>query len=149
MHSSRMRTARCNCHFSCHTCPLLSAMHAPLPHMPPPPSHTHPATHAPLPCTCPLPHMPPCHACPPPPRHAHPLPHTPPSPLLDRILDTCLWKYLAWKRKSMWRSYQVCTTPFLFGHKEVYQWFKNYIIVKNCKWWIRMVDTCTLKNYFE
>ena len=61
----------------CHTCP-------PITHIP--------ATHAPLPCMPPATHAPPCHACPPPAMHT-PLPHTPPSPLPDRILDTCLWKY--------------------------------------------------------
>ena len=97
MYSSRMRTLRCNCHFSCHAHPPLpsmppsltmhtptmhapchahpSAMHAPLPHMPP--CHTHPSTrHAPC-HICPLlPHMPPpaMHS----PCHAHPLPCTPP-----------------------------------------------------------------------
>ena len=82
MHSSRMRTARCNCHFSYHACPpprTPPTTHIPLPHMPPathapchacpptthtPLAHTSPTTHAPLPC------MPPCHAC-------APLPRTP------------------------------------------------------------------------
>ena len=62
--------------YACHTCrPTAThappAMHAPLPRIPL------------LPCTCPLPCMPlmhaPCNACPPPP--------------VDRILDTCFWKY--------------------------------------------------------
>ena len=62
-----MRTARCNCRFSCHArnaCPPIPTMHTPLP-------RTHP-----------------CHTCPP---ATHtPLPCTPPP---DRILDTRLWKY--------------------------------------------------------
>ena len=54
MHSSRMRTARCNGRFSCHTLPATDA-----------PCHAHPlSTHTP------------CHACPPPP-HMPPTMHTP------------------------------------------------------------------------
>ena len=71
MHSSRMHTAHCNCHFSCHTHPqptcMPSTTHAPLPCMPP--CHTCPPTmHAP-PRMSPLPHMPPHHACPSPTMH--------------------------------------------------------------------------------
>ena len=50
-----------------------------------------PPCHACPPCH----HMPPCHACPPPcmpPCYAHPC-HACPLPLVDRILDTCFWKY--------------------------------------------------------
>ena len=65
MHSRRMRTTRCNGHFSCYACPTYHTQ-PPLPCMPMPP-----ATHALLP------HMPPCHTCPPA-THA-PLPHMPPA----------------------------------------------------------------------
>ena len=98
-----------------HACP---AMHAPLPHMPPAmytPCHTHPchacphchtcplATHTPyhahpLPCMPPAMHVP-CYACPlsymPPATHAphHACAPCHACPLVDRILDTHLWKY--------------------------------------------------------
>ena len=118
MHLSRMCTACCNCHFSCHAGPsphlplpyTPPVLHTPLPCMPPAmhaPCHacplpcTHPY-HAPLPLShVPLPCMSPCHACHPTthtptmytPYHTCPPPHIPPamhaSPV-DRILDTRL-----------------------------------------------------------
>ena len=67
-------------HTPCHAC--LPATHVSQPHMPP--CHAClPTTHAPLPC------MSPCHKCLTAiqaPHHAHP-------PLVDRILDTRLWKH--------------------------------------------------------
>ena len=100
-----MRSARCNCRFSCHVCPqtthALPAMHAPpLPHMPlfhacPPAMHATPchapprhacppAMHAPLLCMPPLchAHTPATHAplpCMPPAKHAPPATHRPPA----------------------------------------------------------------------
>ena len=99
MHSSRMRTARCNGRLSCHACPLPCVppvMHAtthapchacPLPCMP--------RVMHPLPCispchTCPLACTHPCHTCPwlahTPATHAPlpqcPLPCTPPPPCM-------------------------------------------------------------------
>ena len=94
MHFSRMRTASCNCRFSCHACPpdthtpchacptMYTPMHTPA--MYTPVMHatlpcTPPVTHAPAmhtPChACPLPHTHPCHTCPPP-MHALPATHT-------------------------------------------------------------------------
>ena len=73
----------------CHACPppctLPPAMHSPMLCMPPCqacPCHARPPCHAP-----PLPYMPPCHTHPPPPWR------TPPTPPVDRILDTRFWKY--------------------------------------------------------
>ena len=70
MHSSRMRTTRCNYRFSCHA---PAPARIPSCHACPPLPHTHSPTHATPP------RMPPYHACPPPP--------------VDRILDTRLRKY--------------------------------------------------------
>ena len=101
MHCSRIRTARCSDHLSCHAHPCYAcppAMHAPPCHAHPllctpathaPLWHTSPAMHVPLPCMppatpAPLPCTTPCHT----PRYTPPA--TPP---LDRILDTHLWKH--------------------------------------------------------
>ena len=83
-----MRTIRLSGRLSCHACPM---PHIPLTmHMPP-------AMHALPPCML-LPCMPPTHA----PCHTCPPSHMPPSPmplathahpLVDRILDTRLWKH--------------------------------------------------------
>ena len=97
MHSSSMRTVRCNgclsCHAhppKCHACPPHSAMHAP--HLPcmPPLSRMPPAMHAPVP------HTHPCYTCPAPGMHApllaHPLCHVCPAthaPPTDRMTDAC------------------------------------------------------------
>ena len=78
MHSSTMRTVRCNGLLSCHACPLPPCI--------PYAMHTHPNHRCSLPCMLP-PQMPPamhnpCHTCPPPPCmspcHACPLSCKPP-----------------------------------------------------------------------
>ena len=75
-HASWLHMAPCHTHTPGHACPL--------PCTPPK------AMHAPLPCTPPVMHAPPATHAPPPAMHAL-LPRT--SPSVDRILDTCFWKY--------------------------------------------------------
>ena len=128
MHSSRIRTARCSGHLSCHVCPPAmqaphhacppchagppacrppchagppTATHAPLPHMPHL-RHMPPAMYAPLPCT------PPCHASP---RHASP-------PWTDRHL----WKHNL--RKLRLRAVKTINDENLRGTKP--QLFHSY-----------------------